>query len=557
MKKIIILPFLIITLNLFSQAPFDQFPSFETAANGHVATGLGIADINGDGWKDIIVANGNDIHRQRLVVYYNQGDGTFPLNPDWQSSDIDYHGHLSAGDIDNDGDVDIAVSVYLGASGFGSPGRLKVYYNTGTELESFPSFESDPFYTFSCALGDADGDGDLDIAAACGEPYSSDYDKGRIFYNDNGSFYPVAGWESNIDMGALDVEFADVDQNGFLDLIFACEETNNYIFLADSQGNIDQDWDWQSDHPANFMNSLDFGWISYTSDPYFVSTGNDQLGGDGKIKQFSFSLPIPEQSPPSWESDYVGYGSGILLADINQDENLDLLYGGWWEPLSILEGNGSDWNPIPIYHASTSSVVEAILMSDLGKFNYVPASQGITPSQDRAIFYLEHQIIEQINSVFVNGVQLDRTEYCYVELKNWISLKNHISNTDAVVINYKYMRDGDIVISNWDSSKGNFIYYNTNNPVGISDENLENYGFEITTVSPQPATDELNISINNFEGSNIELQIYDMCGRIAGSWKISAKEQISINISHLPAGVYAMLLSDGRQFYQKKIVVTN
>ena len=40
---------------------------------------------------------------------------------------------------------------------------------------------------------------------------------------------------------------------------------------------------------------------------------------------------------------------------------------------------------------------------------------------------------------------------------------------DQISINYDYMLHGDIVITNWDSGKGNFIYYNTNNTVGISE----------------------------------------------------------------------------------------
>ncbi len=68
-------------------------------------------------------------------------------------------------------------------------------------------------------------------------------------------------------MGALDVEFADVDQNGYLDLIFVNQHMENYVFLADISGNIDEDWDWHSDHPLNYINSLDFGKPSINADP--------------------------------------------------------------------------------------------------------------------------------------------------------------------------------------------------------------------------------------------------------------------------------------------------
>lgn len=555
MKKLFFLPFILFPVILFSQIPFEQMPSFETSPEGHYATGLGIADINNDGWKDIIVANGNDMQRQRLVVYYNQGDGTFPSLPDWQSNDIDYHGHLSAGDIDNDGDIDIAVSVYLGPNGFGHPGKVKIYYNNGEELEGTPSFQSQYFYTFSCALGDADADGDLDLAVACGEPYSQEYDYGRIFYNDNGTFNPVADWQSNIQMGALDVEFGDVDNNGYLDLIFVCEYTDNYVFLADNQGHIDENRDWYSENSLNFMNSVDFGRVSPSSSPCIVMTGNDQLGGDGKIKQFNFIHPIPQHSPPSWESNHVGYGSGILMAEINNDGINDLLFGSWWGPLTILEGCCDYWEPTPVYTASETSVVEAILMSDLGKFNYQSNSENIVPVAERGVFYLNHQIIERINSVFINNNYLDRSEYCFIELKNWISFKNHIMPNDLVTINYEFMQNGDIVISNWDPGKGNFIYYNTSNPVNISERTSPEYAFEIKGIYPQPAYDYIDLTIQNRDGRYLELQIHDLTGKKQGTWVTSGNEDQRINVSHLACGMYTLSITDGVFLSRKKVII--
>ena len=555
MKYIIIFFLSWISLCLQAQIPFEQYPSFETNPSGHYGTGLGIADINNDGWKDIIVANGNDIQRQRLVVYYNNGDGTFPADPDWQSSDIDYHGHLSAGDIDNDGDIDVAVSVYIGASGFSSPGKLKVYYNSGTELESLPNFQSSSFYTFSCALGDADGDGDLDLAAACGEPYGSIYDHGRIYYNDNGTFSESNVWMSEIQMGGMDVEFGDVDQNGFLDLIFVSEELENYIFLSDNAGNINSQWDWVSDHPLNYMNSVDFGKPCATSDPCFVATGNNQLGGDGKIKQFSFPHPLPQSSPPNWESAFVGYGSGILMAEINNDENLDLLYGSWWGPLRILEGDCGFWNTTPAYVASESSVVEAILMSDLGKFNYQSSSKTIKSITEQSVIYLDQQIIEKINAVSVNGTYLDRADYCYVELKNWVSFKDNIMPGDVVTIEYEYMLNGDIVISNWDSGKGNFIYYNTNNPVGLAETDYEAKGLHIKDIYPQPAFEHINFTIEYADETNIQASIFDLSGQLVLSGNLEGKGSYSMQIASLKEGIYILEISDGASFSQRKIII--
>lgn len=556
MKKYLLLLLFLSFLSLEAQIPFPQYPSFETEALGHRSTGLGIADINGDGWKDIIVANGNDMARQHLVVYYNRGDGTFPSIPDWQSDDIDYHGHLAAGDIDQDGDVDIAVSVYIGAAGFSSPGRLKVYYNNGSELEGLPGFESDAFYTFSCALGDADGDGDLDLAAACGEPYSSLYQSGRIFYNENGSFNTANSWSSAVEMGALDVEFGDVDQNGFLDLIFVCQETMNFVFLADNSGMIDEQWDWVSDHPGNYMNSLDFGKPCTGSSPCFVSTGNNQLGGDGKIKQFTFTNPIPQSSPPSWESAYVGTGSGILMAEVNGDDQLDLLYGSWWGPLTILEGDCGFWMTTPAYTASQTSVVEAILMSDLGKFNYQAGSRTIKSLAEQSVIYLDEQVIESITAVYVNSVLLDPGAYCHAELKNWISFRDNIMPGDVVTIEYEAMKNGDIVISNWDSGIGNYIYYNANNPVGVHEAAENESRFSLRSLYPQPASDNLTLSLENPDKRPLLIRITDLSGKTLYRHTLSDASKHTIPCGQLADGTYILNLSDGSTHQSHRIIIS-
>jgi len=77
-KNLLFISGFFIVLGLASQnIPYPVNPDWESTPAGHIATGLGLADIDNDGWKDMIVANGNDIQRQHLVVDYNNGDGTY------------------------------------------------------------------------------------------------------------------------------------------------------------------------------------------------------------------------------------------------------------------------------------------------------------------------------------------------------------------------------------------------------------------------------------------------------------------------------------------------
>ncbi|MBN1339485.1 MAG: T9SS type A sorting domain-containing protein [Bacteroidales bacterium] len=494
MKDIIttFLAALITSGTIYAQTiPFNTTPDWQSNPNGHIATGLGLADINGDGWKDMIVANGNDIEIQHLVVYYNKGDGTFNADPDWQSEDIDYHGHLAVGDIDLDGWPDVAVSVYIGHSGFGEPGKVKVYYNQEGDLESTPSFVSCNFYTFSCALGDADGDGDPDLATTGGEPYGSLYDKGKIFINNNGFFSQCPEWETSNAFGSLDVDFADMDNNGFLDVVFSSEETPNYIYLADNTGNISPTAAWQSGEPSNYINSLDIGFTSGNSTPGIVMTGNSQLGGDGKVRHYTFESGIPATSTASWTSNPFGYGSGILLAEINNDGFPDLIYGGWWLPVKIALGNASGFETTTSYTSSTSSVVEAIQMADLNKDGIQVKTQTIGINQSVSVVYLDDQLVENILDVRINGMSVKSSFFTCLPNKNWISFKDNLKQGDVVTVDYEYSESPDMVITNWDSGKGNYIFYNS--PVVSAEPVAQPQKIRELSLSPNPARNTVNL----------------------------------------------------------------
>lgn len=552
-KTLIISTLTFCSLTMYAQFEyFNPTPDFQFSEEEKYGTGLGIADMNNDGWKDLVVANGNDIIQDRVQIYYNLGDGSFNAQPDWQSADTDYHGHLAIGDLDKNGWNDIVVSVYLGDGGFSTPGYLKIYYNDSTGIEAEPSLISESFYTFSCALGDADNDGDLDIAATAGESYNDIYQQGRIFINNNGVFTDTANWKTRDTAASYDVEFADFNRDGFSDVVFGNNGFKSRIYLTDSSGTISQEAAWQNAESNLLVNSLDVGFIDDNLYPDVVFSNNNQIGGDGKMKSYHFSdIPLPAQSAASWESGTWQYQSGVYLYDINRDNELDLVSGGWWEPVRITYGDTNDFENEPVFSTETESVVEAILFSDLGKEHIIHTADTIVVENDSAsFFYVAKKPVETFTAVKHNSEMLDYEDYCLAPGKNWISTKNCIPQNDTLIIHYTYSPCADMVISNWDVQ--NFIYYNQ-----ISDS--VNINANLTTtknikVFPNPANQNVMIQIPK-SIDPVTLKVMTQQGNCVKTLHKLSDQVIALNIENLTKGFYILTLYSRDTIYSKKLIV--
>ena len=108
---------------------------------------------------------------QSEVVYLNYSG--FPMkNYGWISGDWDFSGHLATGDLDKDGYIDLVVANFVESMPGFPRTTSKIYFNKFGTLEAYPSWQSTYYNnSFSVALGDVDGDGDLDVAFANGNPY--------------------------------------------------------------------------------------------------------------------------------------------------------------------------------------------------------------------------------------------------------------------------------------------------------------------------------------------------------------------------------------------------
>lgn len=531
---------------LFAQIPFNSYPSWISSDISNYSTGAAWADVNADGWLDLVVSNGNDMSRQHVVVYYNNGKGIIPTIPNWQSTDIDFHGKLSIGDINNDGYPDVAVSVYLGVGGFNNKGKIKIYLNQNGTLSGSPSWISkDSMYTFSCSFGDADNDGDLDLAVACGEAYTNRYEQNRIYYNHNGFLDSLPGWKSANSGYSYDVSWADIDRDGDLDLIFGNERGPNHMYLnyGDSIGTA---LIWSSIDLSQYANTIFVSDIN--NDGYFdlAVSDNRQLGGSGRFKIYKNNNGTLETTP-FWSSSINRYGSGITICDINSDGYNDLITGCWWDSCRIYINQNGNFLSSPQWSSSTSSVVEEMVCGDYDNDWLDTLNEHYNGDGIRKLFYLSKKPVQRLLKVVINNDTLTQNQFCYDLENGWISLRSTPQNGTLIKIIYVYSHDLDFAVSNWDNTIGNYIFNNLTVNTDIKEVEELPKIVELYQNYPNPFNPTTTFEFYLSKEENVSIKIFDLLGKEVTTVFTGRKQPGNHKVTWHPLGI-----AEGIYFYQLK-----
>ena len=170
------------------------------------ALGVKLRDLNGDGWLDLLCADFAPPYDFRTRM--NSGDGSFGPVTTWfvhtcGSGDVD------AFDIDEDGDLDVFVSEYLGCPSV-SQNRVFISRNRGDGTFDPPYVLQTYLKTEMIGHGDLDADGHEDLLLT--------YSDGIEVYlgNGNGTFQPRL--VSVTDWAPKDLVVADCSGDGVLDV---------------------------------------------------------------------------------------------------------------------------------------------------------------------------------------------------------------------------------------------------------------------------------------------------------------------------------------------------
>jgi hypothetical protein len=260
---------------------------------------VALGDLDGDGDLDAFVGNAAWSGAQPNRVWLNQGGfqaGTPGTFAGGQSLDIAHSNGVALGDMDGDGDLDAFV-----ANGESQTNSVWLNQGDGTFVSNGQSLGN--ANSLSVLLGDLDGDGDLDA-------FVGNLGANEVWLNRGDASFADSGQRLG-GVGSYDLDLGDLDGDGDLD-----------VFVANSDPFTNANRVWLNAGDGLF----EIGQAVGDSDSVAVALGD--LDADGDLDACVANY---DQTNEVWLND----GQGVY-----QDSGLGLGAASWYAALGDVDSDG-------------------------------------------------------------------------------------------------------------------------------------------------------------------------------------------------------------------------
>ena len=301
---------------LWKQDESNEFSAFTGASITDVGPTIDVGDVDNDGDLDVwVLIQGFNAEDPSFSLWMNQGDGSFVHS----DQVLPASSAIYLQDLDNDGDLDALVNVYINV--FQSKFQTWVNDGTGTFVEHSTLPGSCGPFGAPADLGDLNGDGYDDLFYNCEGLNRVAFNQGDGSFIDSGKSY------MNTDVltifPGLNVSLGDFDGDGDLDAVVPYESLVTELWINDGEGRfrIGQSHlgaegqavavgDIDTDGDDDMLLYTNEGRFSINDPSSFVLFWNE--GPDLFIRGVSFQVDHARSIPQ--------------LLDVDQDDDLDIVF---------------------------------------------------------------------------------------------------------------------------------------------------------------------------------------------------------------------------------------
>lgn len=541
-------------LTLYKNNGNNSFSIVENPFNGFVANGIGTVswvDINGDNWPDIFYSQTGV-----RALFINNKDGTFSrdLSSALVTENLTSSRGHSMADIDDDGDLDVIILDQ-------SIGTTKVFFNNG--IGNFDPIASVNLFGINLkgrasSFGDIDNDGDQDFVCLC-----PDAETPLFLNNGNGTFTNVTkNQQSFFETDQfMTTTLSDFNNDGFLDLFYNSINYSSYL----------------DDRPLHVLQN--------------VSNGNNWI----KIKlegvlsnRPGIGAKIQVESNETWRTRFVeaqsGFGSQNPLTvhfGIGDAVAIDSVVITW--PSGLIQKLGSLeinklWiiNEINFGKQGQTIVFDPIDDKTIGDppFDLTATATSGLPvsfSSSSGLISLSGKSVTMLSAgrAVINADQAGNESYIEAAQVNQSFCINPSKPTvtkgpdgESVILT-----SSEVTGNHW-FKNGTIISGETNNTLAVTTPGLykvqitaddcasefsnevalivtgdiNNYNSVFNSIYPNPAFDELTISLYDFEpDSPVFIRILDMKGNVLTKVEGIGKKDSKIDVKQYSSGSYLLI----------------
>ena len=299
---------------------YNNIPSSE------LQLGVTVCDIENDGDADIYICSLNG--RNKLLI--NDGKGNFKDVSDERGracEDLARSNCAAFADVDNDGDADLFVTSEFGSN--------SLFTNDGTghftDITSTSGLQTQRG-GMCCMFGDINNDGLQDLCVSfwmtTSRVYLNKTRKGRICFADITKQTDIGSKPADRSNAVV---FADVNNDGNLDLLITGRNSSNQLYINNGHGLL-------RDSSESFLNKekfLGYGAIFADfdldgfQDLYLSNVGENKFYLNIKGHRFT-------EVTSSLGTEMTGYATGSATGDIDNDGDIDFYAANYIQGSSLL-----------------------------------------------------------------------------------------------------------------------------------------------------------------------------------------------------------------------------